>query len=177
MSLADLASVATIVSGVAVIVSIIYVALQVRQATRNQRGTTHQMRAALSADVMLRIAETDLSQAFRSGLTGDPNITEAQFWRFFYAASAIMRTTENAFNQYEDDLVTDTHLESAKASARTFLASPGYRALWQTTRLGREPRFRAFMDQLATEAAASPTVDVFARWRSNIPGAAPAGDV
>ena len=124
--------------------------------------------AALSADVMLRIAETDLSQAFRSGLAGDPNITETQFWRFFYAASAIMRTTENAFNQYEDDLVTGAHLESAKASARTFLTSPGYRALWQTTRLGREPRFRAFMDELAAEAATARAVDVFARWRSNI---------
>jgi hypothetical protein len=172
VSLAELASVATIVSGVAVIVSVIYVALQVRQATRNQRGTTHQMRAALSADVMLRIAETDLSQAFRSGLTGDPNITEAQFWRFFYAASAIVRTTENAFNQYEDDLVTGTHFNSAKASARTFLASPGYRALWQTTRLGREPRFRAFMDQVAAEAATVPAIDVFATWRSQLAGTA-----
>jgi hypothetical protein len=172
MSLAELASVATIVSSIAVLVSVIYVAVQVRQAAKNQRGTTHQMRAALSADVMLRISETDLSQAFRSGLTGDPNITEAQFWRFFYAASAIMRTTENAFSQYEDGLVTDTHFDSAKASARTFLASPGYRALWQATRLGREPRFRAFMDELVVEAAAAPPVDVFATWRSHLTGVA-----
>jgi len=174
MSLTEFASVATIVSSLAVLVSVIYVAVQVRQAARNQRGTTHQMRAALSADVMLRIAETDLSQAFRAGLIGDPNITEGQFWRFFYAASAIMRTTENAFSQYEDGLVTETHFESAKASARAFLSSPGYRALWTATRLSRESGFRAFMDELVVEATATPPVDIFATWRSHLTGVATA---
>jgi hypothetical protein len=166
MSLAELSSIGSIVSGVAVIVSLIYLALQIRQAAKNQRGTMHQMRAALSTDVMLRIAESDLSQSFRAGLTGDPAISEAQFWRYFYAASAIMRTTENAFSQYQDGLVTDAHFASAKASARAFLASPGYRALWQATRLSREPGFRAFMDQLEAEVAVAAPVDVFATWKS-----------
>jgi hypothetical protein len=160
------------VSGVAVIVSLVYLALQIRQAAKNQRGTMHQMRAALSTDVMLRIAETDLSASFRAGLTGDSDITEAQFWRFFYAASAIMRTTENAFAQYEDGLVTETHFASAKASARVFLASPGYRALWRATRLSREPNFRAFMDELDVEAAVAAPADVFATWKSLLAQAA-----
>ncbi len=166
MSLAELSSIGSIVSGVAVIVSLIYLALQIRQAAKNQRGTMHQMRAALSTDVMLRIAESDLSQSFRAGLTGDPEISEVQFWRYFYAASAIMRTTENAFSQYQDGLVTDAHFASAKASARAFLASPGYRALWQATRLSREPGFRAFMDQLEAEVAVAGPGDVFGTWKS-----------
>jgi len=166
MSLTELSSIASIVSGAAVIVSIIYLALQIRQAAKNQRGTVHQMRAALSADVMLRIAESDLSQSFRAGLTGDPEISETQFWRYFYAASAIMRTAENAFSQYQDGLVTDAHFESAKASARVFFGSPGYRALWQATRLSREPGFRAFMDQLDAEVAATAPGDLFGTWKS-----------
>jgi len=166
MSLAELASVAGIVSGIAVIVSLIYLAVQIRQAARNQRGMMHQMRAALSADVMLRIAESDLSRSFRAGLTGDPDITEAEFWRFFYASSAILRTTENAFVQYQDGLVNETHFASAKASARTFLASPGYRALWEATRSSREPGFRAFMDQLEADVPATGAADVFATWKA-----------
>jgi hypothetical protein len=166
VSLAELGAVAGIAGSIAVILSLIYLALQIRQAARNQRGTMHQMRAALSTDVMLRIAESDLSRSFRAGLTGDPDITEAEFWRFFYASSAILRTTENAFVQYQDGLVNETHFASAKASARTFLASPGYRALWEATRLSREPGFRAFMDQLEADVPANATADVFATWKT-----------
>jgi len=166
MSLSDLASIGSFVSAGAVVISLIYLSLQIRQTARNQRGTMHQMRAALSTDIMLRIAERGLSQPFRAGLSGAPDITEAQFWQFFYAASAILRTTENAFTQYEDGLISEQHFATAKASARSFLESPGYRALWQATRLNREPGFRDFMDRLAAEVAVSASSDVFAAWKS-----------
>jgi hypothetical protein len=166
MSLSDIGAIGSFVSAVAVVASVVYLALQIRQASINQRGTMHQMRAALSADIMLRIAESELSTAFRAGLTGAPEISEAQFWKFFYAASAIMRTTENAFAQYEDGLVSEAHLASAKASAKSFLGYPGYAALWKATRLGREAGFRKFMDELVAEAAASPGTDTFPQWKA-----------
>ena len=78
MSLSDLGSVG-FVSALAVVASVLYLAAQVRQASANQRGMMHQMRAALSADVMLRIAEADLSASFRAGLTGASAITKASF--------------------------------------------------------------------------------------------------
>ena len=165
MSLSDLASFGSFASGVAVVISLIYLSFQMRQTAKNQRGTMHQMRAALSADVMLRIAEQGLAQPFRAGLSGDANISESQFWQFFYAASAILRTTENAFTQHQDGLISDAHFASAAASARTFLASPGYRALWQATRLNREPGFRDFMDRLVADVAASTPADLFEVWK------------
>jgi len=165
MSLLDLGSIGSFVSAIAVVASVLYLAVQIRQASTNQRGTMHQMRAALSTDVMLRIGETKLLASFRAGLTGAPDITEEQFWQFFYAASAILRTTENAFAQYEDGLVSDVHMASAKASAKSFLAYPGYSALWNATRLGREARFRAFMDQLDAEILTRPGSDVFQQWK------------
>jgi hypothetical protein len=166
MSLVNLAALGSFVGGLAVVVSLIYLALQVRQSEKNQRGTIHQMRAALSTEVMLRIATADVARSFRAGLTGSPDITEAQFWQFFYAAHAIFRTTENAFVQHRDGLIDKRQLASAKASARGFLANRGYRALWLATRSAREPDFRAFMDELAAEAAFTPPVDLFATWKA-----------
>jgi hypothetical protein len=166
LSLSDLASIGTLVSGIAVVISLIYLSFQIRQTARNQRGTMHQMRATLTTDIMLRIAESGMAPTFRAGLSGSRDISEAQFWQYFYAASAILRTTENAYTQYEDGLISEAHFETAKASTRTFLASPGYRALWQATRLGREPGFRAFMDGLAEETIAPAPADLFATWKS-----------
>jgi hypothetical protein len=172
MSLSDLAAIGSFVSGVAVLISLIYLALQIRQAAANQRGTMHQMRAALSTDVMLRIAEPELLPAFRAGLTGSPDISEAQFWQYYYAASAILRATENAFAQYRDGLVSETHFASAKASARSFLSYPGYRALWQASRLGREAGFRDFMDSLEREVSVRPPPELYQDWKSRLKDAA-----
>jgi hypothetical protein len=168
MSFSDIGSLGSFLGAIAVVASVIYLALQIRQAAINQRGTMHQMRAALSTDIMLRIAQPDLSAAFRAGLVGTPQISEAQFWQFFYAASAIMRTTENAFAQYKDGLVSEAHLASAKASARSFLMYPGYAALWKVTRLGREIGFRNFMDELIVEASAHSDIETFQHWKSSL---------
>jgi hypothetical protein len=168
MSLSDLAAIGSFVSGIAVVISLVYLAFQIRQTTKNQRATMHQMRASLSTDVMLRIAESGLAHSFRAGLTGAREISEAEFWQFYYAASAILRTTENAFTQHQDGLISDAHFASAKASARSFLMSPGYRALWQATRLNREPGFREFMDELAVESDGHSSPDLFAAWKSHL---------
>jgi hypothetical protein len=168
VSLTDFASVGSFLSGIAVVISLAYLSLQIRQAAKNQRGTMHQMRASLSTDVMLRIAESGLAGSFRAGLSGASDITEEQFWQYYYAANAILRTTENALTQYRDGLINDMHFASAKASAKAMLANRGYQALWKTVRLGREPGFRAFMDQLAAEVAATSTDDLFVIWKSLI---------
>ena len=173
MSLSDLAAIGSFVSGIAVVISLVYLSFQIRQTTKNQRGTMHQMRASLSADVMLRIAESGLAHSFRAGLTGAPEISEAEFWQFFYAASAILRTTENAFTQYRDGLISDAHFASATASARTFLMNPGYRALWHVTRVNREPGFREFMDELAVNSEGPSSTDLFAAWKSHLQQGAP----
>lgn len=166
MSFSDLATVGNFVSGIAVLISLIYLGVQIRQAAKNQRGTMHQMRAALSTDAMLRISESGLSNAFRAGLTGASDITEPQFWQYFYAANAVLRTTENAFSQYCEGLISEQHFDTAKASARVFLANRGFRALWRVTRKSREERFRGFMDQLEANVPDSPSVDLFEAWKS-----------
>src|SRR5579862_4809924 len=50
MTLADLASIGSLISGVAVLISLIYLALQVRQAEKNQRALMNQGTAARVSD-------------------------------------------------------------------------------------------------------------------------------
>ena len=68
MSLSDLASVGSFVSGIAVLVSLIYLALQVRQAEKNQRALIHQGRVAQSTERFLRFADPGFSRAYLKGL-------------------------------------------------------------------------------------------------------------
>src|SRR5579859_6559562 len=57
MTLSDAASVAGIISSAAVALSLVYLALQVRQAERNQKAMMQQGRADRTTDLMMRIAD------------------------------------------------------------------------------------------------------------------------
>ena len=46
MKLSDLASIGSLISSAAVLISLVYLALQIRQAERNQRALIHQGRAS-----------------------------------------------------------------------------------------------------------------------------------
>jgi len=53
MSLSDLASLGSFVSGLAVLISLIYLAIQVQQAEQNQKAQIQQGRAARLVDLQL----------------------------------------------------------------------------------------------------------------------------
>ena len=71
MSLMDLASIGSFMSGVAVVVSLVYLALQVRQAQKNQRALMQQGRAARICDLLLRLSEPSMASTYRKALRGE----------------------------------------------------------------------------------------------------------
>jgi hypothetical protein len=79
MTLSDLAALGSFVSGVAVMVSLVFlyfqvrqVNLQVRQAERNQRATIAQVRAGRSVEAILTQTDASVAAAFRRGPTEAP---------------------------------------------------------------------------------------------------------
>ena len=90
MSLSDLASIGSLVSGVAVLISLIYLALQVRQAEKNQRAIAAAGRAARSADTLLRMADPGSVDAYWLGGDGDETITETELRQFLLIFQAVM---------------------------------------------------------------------------------------
>ena len=78
MSLSDLASIGSLLSGIAVVISLAYLAFQIRQNTRHQRASMQQGRAARTVDLLLRTAEPDMARAILRGRMGDGAIEPAE---------------------------------------------------------------------------------------------------
>ena len=57
MSLSDLASLGSFVSGIAVLMSLVYLALQVRQTERNQQISIRHSRASRTVQLHLALAD------------------------------------------------------------------------------------------------------------------------
>jgi hypothetical protein len=61
MSLTDLASIGSLVSGVAVLFSLLFVGIQIRQSNRNQRSLMQQGRSVRNVELLLKPTEPRLS--------------------------------------------------------------------------------------------------------------------
>ena len=89
MTLADIASIGSLISGVAVLASLVYLAQQTRQNVRNSRALIQQGRAARIADTALRIAELRESDAIDKCFTGSADVTDKDVARFLNVCRAI----------------------------------------------------------------------------------------
>src|SRR5204862_8359032 len=97
MTLTDLASIGSLVSGLAFLVSLAYLSLQIRQNARHSQALIQQGRAARIADTALRLAELRESEALDKCFEGSSDISEKDVARFLYICRAAFISAEDSF--------------------------------------------------------------------------------
>ena len=175
MSLADLAALGSFVSGVAVLISLVYLSLQIRQNTKHSRALIQQGRAARIADTALRLAEFPDAEGFDKCFEGRADVTAGEVRRFLQVARAVFISAEDSYFQHRQGLLDDIAFESFEAGLRNGLGSKGIGAAWKLTRGMYEPEFQAYVDRTLGDLNAGIATDRIAQWRDAI-GAFERGD-
>jgi hypothetical protein len=166
MNLSDFSSIAGIVSSAAVVVSLIYLSLQIKQAQRNQRALMQQARSAGITDMNIALADPVIAVAYNKGLLGDPDMTETEVRQFLSLARCGFINLENNFIQHGDGLMSEEAFRSALEGARYQATFPGLRAAWRQTRKAYGGRFVTFMDSVVVSAESIPAPRPLSDWRS-----------
>jgi len=148
MTLADLSSLGSFISGIAVLVSLVYLSLQIRQNTKHSQALIQQGRAGRIADTALRIAELRADDGLNRCFEGAPDASAKDVARFLNVTRAVFISAEDSFLQAEEGLLGSNAFESFKASLRAGMGSSGLATAWIMTRDMHEPKFRAFMDDI-----------------------------
>jgi hypothetical protein len=89
MSLGDLASIGSFVSGIAVLVSLIYVGLQVRQAKQHQQAAIRQGRADRIVTMCFQGGDPSIADAIAKGYAGAEDITATQLTQYHYVCRGL----------------------------------------------------------------------------------------
>lgn len=156
MSLSDLASLGSFVSGFAVLVSLVYLALQVRQAERNQRGLMQQVAVGRAMDLNLTLARdpvlTPLVLKMNSFST-EP--TADELLRYISLARATFLNGEDVFRQFKHRLMHEDAYRSWEGAAKDILRSPGFRTAWQRTRASFGQDYVTHIEALIEETLAA----------------------
>ena len=122
MPLDQLANIAEITAAALVIVSLIYVGVQIHQNTRAVRGSTLQL---------------------------NTDIRPAHFTQFFFICRAMFLGFENQYYQFRQGILDQaTYLGYERSMQTQLLLFPGFRVWWQQSHDVFSPEFVARVDSM-----------------------------
>lgn len=147
MTLVDLANVGQVIGALAVIASLIFVGLQVRQNTKATRATALQMNADYWLSYFTMLADKQLGEIYSKGALGREELEGGQFGQFFFLCRATFMGCENQHHQYLSGLLDDDAYRGYQATIREQIAAfPGVRAMWQLVKHTYGTEFVKFLD-------------------------------
>ncbi|HEY5107280.1 MAG TPA: hypothetical protein VII73_11000 [Caulobacteraceae bacterium] len=165
MTLSDLAAVGSFVSGVAVVATLAFLVLQMRQANKNQKALLQQGRSARVTELILKRTEPELSKALTRGLQADLAIEDFQVEAVNAFFAALFWSIEDSFLQYRAGLLLSTSWETDAATLRGFLAVPACRVAWTMNRDLMSGEYREHVDALIRDIRPRAPSDSLATWR------------
>jgi hypothetical protein len=168
MTLSDLASVGSLISGLAVLISLVYLNLQFRQTERNQQASIRQGRIDRAVELAISRMKPSVAEAVISGLDGDQNLTAQQLALFMCYADGHFLHAEDTYYQHEAGLLNDAAFETFVAYQRVAFTQCGMRVQWKRQRPYYAGGYVEFMDKLLSEAPVSPAGDALADWRRDV---------
>lgn len=169
MSLSDLASLGSFVSGSAVLVSLVYLAIQVRQAEKNQRAVLNQGYITRVADYLRWYAESPINELRTRVIAGDTSFTAEELLRLQLALRVTLLSAQDAYLQHKTGLVDDMTLENSMRSVRnSWLNQPVYRALWLQQAPTIAPEFAAVIETMLRETPVTKPNDMVSLFHADL---------
>lgn len=165
MNLSDLAALGSAVSGFAILVSLVYLNLQMRQSGKNQRALMQQGRVARISGAATAFADPAIAAVMDRCWDGAVDVSTVQLRQFSNVCRQFFISAEDSFLQHRDALLSEAAYASLVASTKAYLSSPGVRAMWKLTESWYEPGFRDFMEQIMNEVTIAPYADRLAQWQ------------
>ena len=128
--LEEYALLAEIISAIAIVVSLVFVGIQIRGNTRATQASTFHEIAALDIHALLSFGQTnDLSRLISTFRDNPDSLNEEELNQGFYLFGAEVRHVENLFLQNENNMLSDKHWQSLRALVVGVVLSPGFGAL------------------------------------------------
>jgi hypothetical protein len=166
MTLEEIYYISQIVASVAVLASLIYLAVQTRQNTVGQRALMHQQRILqMQSDLHVR-ADPVIAAAQVAAEPGNADMTEVQLRQFIAMTLSGLTSMEEQFRLHRAGQYDAAHWATTKKTLAVYLRTPGARVIARMFQGMFDPDFAAILDQLIGEARVQPHFDRRAMWNA-----------
>ena len=147
--LSDMASIAEVIGAVAIVVSLIYVGVQVEDSTRAVRSATaNETSAALSTWYREIGTDPEAGRVFLDGMTNPELLSREELFRFIFLAHSVILEFQAAFYLAQEGTL-DPELQASITN--TLLAvkdQPGMALYWEQRGNLFQPSFQSYFNAL-----------------------------
>jgi len=136
MDLQSLANLGEFISGLAVVISLVYLAFQVRQNTQSLRTENYARALDRVAAIQSQLsAHSELSRIFSTGALDPSRLTPQQRIQMTWGLYETFGAFEFMFHAARSHALPDPVWSRWSAAVAWWLTFPGVRSWWQTSRL------------------------------------------
>jgi hypothetical protein len=149
MTLEDLGNFGEFLGAIGVIVSVLYLAIQIRQNTRSVRSSAYQ--SVVSSSVQMAAAyanDESLAELWPKGAREYSTLSEPERFRFGLFAYSVFRSYENLFFQYKQGAVEPDLWQGFRNMLVRDLKTPGLVTWWESQRNIFSSAFQRYVDEL-----------------------------
>jgi hypothetical protein len=168
MTLSDLASIGSLVSGLAVLVSLVYLSLQVRQTDKNQRALMNQGVVTRNTDIVMFQSQPHVVALTSRVTAGETDFTAAELNLLQLRVRTTLLTGQDTYVQHQAGLVDEITLDNSNAVIRYVMSQPVYRALWRLSRGAYAPDWVKVVDGLIEDVPLAKVQDSVAAFRAEL---------
>jgi len=149
MNVSELANYAEVIGGVAVLISLIYVAIQIRQNTAVVRTSNYADLSFKVSEFNQLIAENgELADIYIRGIDSYADLSAIEQTRFNMTISRLMQAIQAMFHLRQRGYIDSRLAQTNFDSVALFLAAPGLQEWWQDNRQWWEAEFQHFVDEM-----------------------------
>ena len=148
MNILELGAIGELVGGVAVIGSLIYVGLQIRQNNRATSSSRHQeMLHYIQETYKPFVQSKDIAELIRSGRDSPDDLDETDWERFLMHALDPFAMWDAAYISWRSGLLDQQLWSTWDKGARSLWCGPGYQRAWNQGRDTLSPAFQSYVDE------------------------------
>src|SRR5438128_8024003 len=144
-----ISAISQLIGSIAVVLSVLYLAMQVHRSTRVAKLATQDAAATALRDVTKPLMENaGLERIWRIGLEDIDALSLEERARFFHATYQFLKAFETIHSHYVYGLMDRQLWEGWHGLLRHYIAAPGIAAYWQLRPELFSERFRDFVKSL-----------------------------
>lgn len=154
MTLQDLGNIGEFLGAAGVVISLIYLATQIRQNTRSVReAVIDSVSEGFIESLRIVSLNSEFAELLDAGNRNYTNLSDAQRRRYRYHYLANSLQFENLFRKYREGHLPDSQWESIVRVLRNTIVEPGMRQAWEHVRLLLGSEFQELVDEMVEEDA------------------------
>ena len=152
--LSDIASLAEVIGAIAVVISLLYVGVQVRDTTRAVRSAAvNDANTAIQSWYQMMASDPQLLKTYLDGILSQEPLSRDEEFRYMMITQAVMYAFQNTFLLGQEGSLDAGLMSSLNTGIQAVRHTPGFRRYWAERRGYFFPEFVAFVEELLAAPA------------------------